>query len=229
MKHILLVILFFIGKEFSLAQAPNWAWAHSSGEFFNDVSNCVATDTNGNVFVIGYFDSPTITFGTITLVNHDTLGNSADIFIVKYDASGNVLWANSAGGIESEDGIGVSVDINGNVFITGGFQSPVIFFGNDTLFGSNNLFNDYDVFIFKYDAIGNELWAKSAGGINYDYATGLSTDAAGNVFIAGMFESPTISFDSTILNSGGFVTIFITKYDSSGNVLWAKSSGGTGI
>ena len=97
------------------AQTPNWQWAKSAGGTGYESSTGVCTDASGNVFITGLFFSPTITFGTTTLTN----AGGMDIFIVKYDATGNVLWAKSAGGVYGERGQSVCTDASGNVFITG--------------------------------------------------------------------------------------------------------------
>ena len=202
----------------------NMLWATSAEDgVFNDDGRSVSTDASGNVFIAGYFASPTITFGTTTLTNTNS---SWDIFIVKYDSSGNVLWAKSAGGTAYDIGNSVSTDAIGNVFMTGIYYSPTITFGITTLTNANNV---ADIFIVKYDASGNVLWAKSAEGTWYDLSYGVCTDVIGNVFITGAFYSPTITFGTTTLtNVNAANDIFIVKYDASGNVLWAKSAGGTG-
>ncbi len=202
----------------------NMLWATSAEDgLFNDDGRSLSTDASGNVFIAGYFASPTITFGTTTLTNTNS---SWDIFIVKYDSSGNVLWAKSAGGTDYDIGISVSTDAIGNVFMTGIYYSPTITFGITTLTNANNV---ADIFIVKYDASGNVLWAKSAEGTWYDLSYGVCTDVIGNVFITGAFYSPTITFGTTTLtNVNAANDIFIVKYDASGNVLWAKSAGGTG-
>lgn len=180
----------------------------------------MSVGVNGNVFVTGFFTSSTITFGSITLTNT----GSADMFIIKYDANGNVLWAKGIGGTVGggEGGNSVSADKYGNVFVTGNFYSPTITFGSTTLTNAGN----YDMFIAKYDSIGNAIWAKSAGGINGDYGSSVSADADGNVFVTGGFSSPTISFGTTTFTKLGVSKVFVVKYDASGNVLWAKSAEG---
>jgi hypothetical protein len=82
------------------------------------------------------------------LTNTNTAGNSPDIFIVKYDTSGNVLWAKSAGGTGTDLCRGVSTDVSGNVFLTGSFSSPTISFGTAMLTNTNNA---SDIFIAKLD------------------------------------------------------------------------------
>jgi hypothetical protein len=205
----------------------NVLWAKSSGGTSYEYGNSISTDSNGNVLVTGYFDSPSITFGTTTLTNS---GSSTDIFIVKYDANGNILWAKSAGGTNLDGGYGVSTDANGNVFVAGIFLSPSINFGSTTL--TNVSSGNADIFVVKYDANGNVLWAKKAGGTAYDRVTGISVDVNGNVLITGYFNSSSIAFGTTTLTNidimGTTPDIFVVKYDSNGNLIWAKSAGGTG-
>ena len=68
----------------------NVLWAQRFGGTGNDRGTSVTTDNDGNVYLTGYFYSPTIVFGTDTLKN---AGNVGDIFIVKFDGSGKILWA----------------------------------------------------------------------------------------------------------------------------------------
>ncbi|MBK8846298.1 MAG: SBBP repeat-containing protein [Bacteroidetes bacterium] len=198
----------------------NVLWAKSEGGTGDDRGYCVATDANGNIFITGPFDSPTITFGATTL----TKGGITDIFIAKYDSSGNVLWAKRAGGTKYDIGISVATDASGNVFMTGYFGSPTIKFGTTTL--TKTGVNSLDIFITKYNPNGNVLWAKGAGGTAGEIGYSVATDTSGNAFVSGYFASPTITFGTTTLSNAGSNDIFITKYSASGNVLWAKGVGG---
>ena len=203
----------------------NAIWAKSAGGTSNDWGRKhISTDAGGNVLVTGSFYSPSITFGTTTLTN--ARADTTDIFVVKYDASGNVLWAQSAGGYESDGANGISTDASGNVYVTGYFQDSTITFGTITLTNVVN-YGYRDIFVVKYDASGNVLWAKSAGGYGVDAGNGISTDAKGNVLVTGSFDSAPITFGTTTLTNAGLDDIFVAKYDTSGNLLWAKSAGGT--
>jgi len=204
----------------------NVLWAKSAGGSASDLGNSVTTDATGNVFITGYFESSSITFGTYTLTNAS--GGYEEIFLVKYDPSGNVLWAKSADGT-NEDwgnwGTSVTTDASGNVFVTGYFTSSSITFGTYTL---TNAYGGYEeIFLVKYDPSGNVLWAKSGGGTNEDWGTSVTTDASGNVFVTGWFMSSSITFGIYTLINSGNRNIFLVKYDPNGNVLWAKSAGGT--
>ncbi len=220
---IIFLSLIFFSCEKTNAQAPNWLWAKSAGGTSGDEGRSVATDASGNVFMTNWFLSDTISFGSITLTNTNAGSSSANIFIVKYDAGGNVIWAKSEGGNSYGFSNSISIDTSGNVFITGVFNSPTISFGTITLTNAGS----WDIFIVKYDANGNMLWAKSAGGYYDDSCNSISTDASGNAFMTGYFSSDTITFGTITLTSAGYPDndIFIVKYDASGNVLWAQSAG----
>lgn len=220
-KKLFIMILFaFIGlNNISNAQAPNWQWAKSA----NGASYSIATDSNGNSYVTGSFNSSTITIGSFTLTN-SSAGNHNDLFIAKYDALGNVIWAKSAGGSNDDVAESIAVDANGNTYITGYFISSSITFGTTTL---NNAGIE-NIFVAKYDLSGNAIWAKSAGGTQFDEGKSICVDAIGNTYLTGIFMSASITFGTTILsNSGsGFDNIFVVKFDASGNTIWEKSAGG---
>lgn len=189
-----------------------------------DNGNSVTTDVNGNILLTGYYTSPSLSFGTTILTNADTLGQ-ADIFLVKYDPDGNVLWANSAGGGPNDYANGVATDALGNVYISGYFTSPFITFGTTTL--ANTSLGKSDIFLVKYDPSGNVLWAKSGGGTDWDYGTGVTTDASGNVIITGYFASSLVTFGTASLVVSGVYDFYLVKYDAAGNVLWANRGGGS--
>ena len=135
-------------------------------------------------------------------------------------------WANqqSPGGISNSSGKCISVDANGNSYVTGGFGGSIIL-GGITLTSVGS----YDMYIIKYNSNGIALWAKSAGGTGYDYGgIGINVDIAGDVYVTGGFSSTAITFGTTTLAhvGTGYSDIFIAKYSSAGDVLWAKSAGG---
>lgn len=196
-------------------------WAKNAGGTDDDGSTGIAVDGNGNVFITGYFNSPSLTFGT-SVLNNTSVGSS-DVFVAKFDKDGKALWAKSAIGIDNDRGNGVGVDGNGNVYITGSYKSPNIDFGASKIYTSGV----EDLFIAKYNSSGTLVWSKGAGGSAMDYAQSISVDAMGNSVICGDFRSPSLTFGSTGLNNAGAGDFYVTKYDSSGKVLWAKSAGGS--
>ncbi len=199
----------------------NALWAKGAGGSANDEGKSVVSDGSGNVYITGAFSSSTINFGSITLLNANT--DTLNIFVSKYDSSGNVIWAKNIGGTDNDIGGSITTDVNSNVFVTGYFQSTSINFGGIVLTNANPPFQD--VFVTKYDSSGNVLWAKSAGGNSSDSPSSIIIDINGNAYLTGSFQSPTITFGSTTLTNAGGYDIFVTKYDSSGSIVWANSSG----
>jgi len=193
------------------------------------MGSAIAVDTTGNVFVAGYFESPSIIFDSIHICNNNVNHPSRDIYMVKYTKAGKLAWARSMGGNNTDEVTSMKVDNSGNVYLGGYFKSNSINFGNMTLTNTNQ--GSIKDFIVKYDTNGKALWTKSGGNTTKnDAINSLSTDKYGNVYATGYFESPFITFDTVRLTNKGSCTqdLFITKQDPSGNVLWAKAFGGAG-
>ncbi len=197
----------------------NWLWARRAGGTSNgDDGRSITTDSNGNSYVTGYFNS-TATFGATSLTSF----GERDIFIAKIDTNGNWLWAKGAGGTGYDFGQGISIDISGNCYLTGIYSGSASF--GTTLLTSNG---NYDIIIAKLNTTGTWLWAKGVGGLESDYGCGISTDSNGNSYVTGYFMG-TANFGSTPLTSNGDSDIYIAKLDTYGNWLWVKRAGGTGL
>src|ERR1035437_5220917 len=115
MKKFILISVVFVGLTVAQGQTPNWQWAKQSKSFISVYGLGVCTDQNGNVFVTGYFMNESATFGMITLYKYSQYGDN--MFIVKYDKNGNVLWAEGAKG--ASHAASISLDVTGNIFVTG--------------------------------------------------------------------------------------------------------------
>ena len=199
----------------------NLLWAKNAGGTGEEVAISVAVDAIGSIYIAGYFNSPNITFGSITLNNGDNTGSTADIFYVKYDSNGNVIWAKSAGGTDDDDiASSVVVDNSGSVYVSGYIASTSITFGSITLTNTGNR----DLFLAKFDTNGNVEWANSPDANNCMSNT-TTVDDSGNVYVAGEFiNSLTMGFTTlTSVNSGNY-DLFLAKYNPSGSVAWAKSA-----
>ncbi|MBK9401513.1 MAG: SBBP repeat-containing protein [Bacteroidetes bacterium] len=218
---IALAIVLFNTNNF--AQTPGWNWAKGGSGSFNENPGRIATDNSGNVYVAGSFASTTIAFDAITLTNAGS--STSDLFIVKYDPNGNVIWAKSAGGLNSDQATGIAIDSNNNVCIAGSFESSSLTFGPISI--TNNSIGSHDIFLAKFDSLGNIIWAKRAGGSVSDFCNGIATDGNGNILITGSYASPLIAFGSTVFTNPGSMDLYVAKYDNNGNVIWARSHGGS--
>jgi hypothetical protein len=198
------------------AQTPNWLWAKGATGNNGDIGKSISVGINGNIYVTGWFESPTLIFGSDTLTNPNA--TLADIFIVKYDASGNVIWAKGAGGHSRDNSFSIASDINENIYITGWAWSDSITFDSITISGSG-------AFIAKYDSSGNALWVHCSSGNLYDYGNGITVDPNGNSIMTGTFSDTSITFGTLTLSSSS-EGIYLVKWDPAGNVLWGKVATG---
>jgi len=229
MKFSILILLSFLATfSGSEINAQSWAWAKSGIGSHNDQPFCCINDGSGNFLIGGYFTSDSLTLGTCTIFN--TSSGTQDLFLAKYDPSGNALWAISAIGKTMWEKVNsIVTDINNNIYICGIFSSDTLTIGNTNLINHGPINTD-DLFIAKYDSSGNFVWAKGVGSTENDYAVGVEMSSTGELYVTGNYFSESLTFDSqTIVNlNPGQNDIFIVKYDLAGNILWAKDYGGTG-
>ncbi len=194
----------------------NVLWAVESDGLGNMDGRSVATDESGNIIVTGWFDGSDITFGSFTLPNAGSF--SSDIFIVKYNTNGTPVWAKTVGGNGYEITSGIAADNDGNIYITGYYESSTL------SIGSTNLTNmgSRDMFVAKYDASGNPVWANSANGSCDDTGNGITVDANGNVWVTGSSCSETLNIGTMVFNGNDYNKVVVAKYDAAGNLTWAN-------
>lgn len=198
-------------------------WIRYGGSIYYDYIYGLEIDMSGNVIVSGIFSksignfSASAYFGSTVLMPY----GRADLFIIKYNAGGDLIRAKSFGSSEDDQLNGMSSDASGNLYITGGFKNN-IFFDNINLINSNS---SYQNFIVKFNSDVNAVWGKNSVGITSCIGTDVVSDEAGNTVTTGFF-SGSISFDNVTLTSHGSNDIILIKHDPSGKLVWAKSYGG---
>lgn len=131
-------------------------------------------------------------------------------------------WAKRAGLYAFDLGYGVGTDNAGNVYISGKYEMRANFGGTTV-----NCAGNHDIYIAKYSPSGAFLWVRTAGGSIGDYAHAIAVDGAGNSYITGEFETTT-RFGSVTMTTSGSNDVFLAKYDTNGNLIWAKKLGGGG-
>lgn len=197
----------------------NEMWAKGFGDTGLDIGYDITTTGTNDIFITGSFKSPLLTFGTYTFSN---MGGS-DYFIVRYDASGNEIWAKSEGGNFDDAGTSVK-EKSGLIYTTGYFKSITINFGVTSY--TNASPTNADIFIVNYNSAGNEIWSRTFGGNLDDITYGVVTDPSGNIFIGGHIHSSSVTFDTYTLTCGGVGDGFIAKLNTTGNVTWSQNQGG---
>ncbi|UKN00704.1 T9SS type A sorting domain-containing protein [Paracrocinitomix mangrovi] len=150
--------------------------------------------------------------------------------------SQNTNWAKAIGSNQSDDRIGgVDVDSQGNIYISGRFS------GNSDFDPGPNTFNVisngfHDAFLLKLDPLGNFLWVKTFGSIYNESSNGLEINQNDEVIIYGAFYG-TVDFDPGIgqvlmtagSNQNDPPNTFILKFDTDGNLIWARNFGSLGV
>lgn len=199
-------------------QNGNVIWAVTSSCDGGAGAADIATDTNGNVIITGNFQGNYLVLGAYTLYKFPTTYVSTDMFVAKLDPNGNFLWAISNGLEYSEFGSAVGVDLWNNIYVAGIFESDSMMFGSSVI---HNSATGKEIFIAKYDAQGNTIWANGATGSYDEYVNDLCVDNSGNAVIAGYTSSPTLDFGSTQITAQG-IDGYIVKFDSSGTDQWSR-------
>lgn len=191
-----------------------WVAREGGGQLDNGTG--IAVDGAGNSIVIGNFTG-TISVGNTTLIS---LGYM-DVMVIKYDANGQILWATQAGGSNIDQGKQISVDADGNLYVVADY------FGSPT-WGGYSIPNNgaTDALIAKLNPSGQILWVEPITGSSYEYVAGIVSDGAGNSYVIGRFLLST-DIGGQTLTSRGNNDIYVAKFDSSGQKLWAQNVGGT--
>lgn len=206
----------------------NTIWAHKIGGFNNDFINSLALANDGSIYLAGSFNSSCDFDPGPNTYNLNSSGKN-DIFLAKYNSSGNLLWAYKAGSSENDNGSSVGVDPDGNVVLFAAFNHTVDFrFGS----GAFNLTSQgiSDIAVAKYTSSGNLMWVKQFGNADYDWVTGSDIAPDGAIYFIGYFSDSLDLNPSSAVNlaiSKGQYDGYINKLDENGNYVWGKRFGGT--
>ena len=174
------------------------------------VGLCIDTSIASNIRLgLDFYRSDSLELFETNFINFD-----------KSHFSSNWEWATQAGEYNFDQSEGICVDSDGNAYVTGFFAGKITF-GEIILNGQG----ETDIFVAKIDDSGKWLWAKRAGGNDFDKSYSISVDDWGNTYFTGDFKN-TSTFGSTTLTSQGVYTTFVAKLDRYGNWQWATQSEG---
>ncbi len=192
----------------------------------------ITTDSIGNLYVLGIYDSAICVIGSHTLHNPSVYPMN---FLAKYSPAGNALWAeNIAAGIDPSGGVsypsgGVATDMWGNVYVTTTFRTDTAIVGSFALINKGPTTGTADIILAKYNTDGNNIWAKNFGGQSDDYSAVLSVAKGGDLYLSGQYTSATMNVGSDTLTDSFFAAgapypyqySFLARFDSSGAPRWA--------
>lgn len=201
----------FVAK---LNNAGSYDWAVQAGGTGSDRGFSIATDSQGNSYVTGFFTG-SADFSGQTVVS----AGAQDIFIAKYNAAGVLQWVESAGGAGADIGNGITLDNQDNPIVTGEFNGSSSF-GAVTLVSTAGT---PDVFISKLDGAGAFSWTQQGASDATNKGVEVACDNAGNIYATGQFGD-TITFDITH-NNASLNSIYLVKFDPSGQEQWFRKIG----
>jgi len=178
-------------------------WAQNAGYGSSeDQSYGMTLESNGNIYICGFFSSTSFTIGSTTL----TSSGNQDAFIAAFDTSGSVKWVQKGGGTSNERYENVAVDHLGNVYAIGWGSSSSIVFSNKTI----QTKGADDCFIVKYNNKGVEEWVSHIASTGTDKGIGICSGPCNDIFSTGQFSSA-VSFGTLGLTSSGGIDFFSGK------------------
>ncbi len=213
----------------------DYTWGRSWGGNVYDATYdhgyAVAVGDFGDIYVTGNVAGEEVDMDPD--IEHEvkvTPVGGCDVFISKFDLTGNFEWTGIWGEFENDSGFGLATDGDGNVYIVGRFEGMVDFdpsAGAEVYIGS---VGGFDAFVSKFNLIGQHQWARTWGGTGYDeYAWGVCTGGMGKVYVIGNFRG-TVDFDPTDgveeITSNGEYDFFLSSFNTSGDYHWARTWGG---
>ncbi len=213
----------------------NFIWVRTWGgpNLLGPTMSCarfVSVDDWDNVYVGGYYSSDVDLDPGPGVDMHINNGDE-DIFLSKFTVEGDLIWARSWGGPQSDEIYGLVVNSSGSIFTVGSFSGAVDFDPGPGLDERTSNGNS-DVFLCRTTKDGDYISTSTWGGHGTDMAEGVSISSAGDIYIAGNFSN-LVDFDPgpgvDEFTSHGNYDVFLTKYNSSDVYQWTLAWGGTGL
>lgn len=189
----------------------NIQWKKAFGGSGTEYATAARQTTDGGYIVAGYTESN----------NGDVVGNHSnyafDIWILKLNSTGSVVWKKTYGGTEYDEVRDIRPTQDGGYILAGNTYS-----NNGDVTGNQG---NEDIWVIKLNATGSIVWQKTLGGSADDWASSIRQTSDGGYVVAGMSWSSTIN--GQISGNHGGEDVLIAKLDANGNYLWHKCYGGT--
>lgn len=174
-------------------------WKRQLGSYAFDVSNGIAVDKSGNVWITGE------TVGELGGANQ----GDADGWIAKYNATGKLMWKHQIGTSAFDSSAGIAVDNQGNAVISGYTEGAL----------AGSLKGRVDAWVAKYSSYGVLRWQRQLGTTALDTSYAVATDPSDNVLITG----------TTYGQLGGKLRgrndAFVAKFNPFGQLQWTRQLG----
>jgi gliding motility-associated-like protein len=227
LKSFFLAILFFLGGLSTSAQ--NWDWVVKGGGSLSDKATDVVMDGFGNTYVTGYYNEQAFFGGILTPFS---FAHSKEVFIAKIDPNGTYLWVKNGINYYDDRGLGMCLDENDNIYITGTCWGSITF---GSLFAALPSQYTDNIFILKLDSNGNFIWLDVVGtDVGDDHGNDVASDKNGNIYLTGFISSfcfgangpSTAEFGSITTASTNDTLAFLAKITTAGAWQWVKTFDG---
>jgi hypothetical protein len=177
----------------------------------------LVADANGNVAVVGHFG------GTQTILDEEltsTVSGYWDAFILKLSSAGEKQWIRTGGGDNSDNAYDVVSDDEGSFYVAADFIAEATYGAFSVTAESVNFSNS--ILVIKYLSDGTVEWVTQAGGLSFDYPTGIAYDGT-KLFITGHMSSVDANFGEHIAHYDGITCGFFAQLDpSDGDFDWVN-------
>ena len=213
MKISITLLALFFGLTSAFSQDPAIMWQKTIGGSGGDYSTIFENTSDGGFIIGGYSTS------NMSGEKTENSNGGTDIWIVKLDASGNIMWQKTFGGSGEDFLMSVKQTSDGGYIVGSGSDSNIS--GDKT----EDSRGGFDYWILKLNSIGNIVWQKTYGGDQPDFEPIVVETTDGGYFVGGYSDSG-ISGDKTVPGKGQR-DYWPMKLDSSGNIVWQKSIGGS--
>ncbi len=211
-------------KKYPIVIDPVLNFSTYFGSTQDDYGLGIVVDTKGFIYITGDTDSPN--FPNVNAYQKNYSGGASDVFIAKFSPSGELIYSTFLGGMYGDYSHGgISVDSNGNVYLTG--------YTSSSDFPTKNAYQAYiggydDAFVAKLNASGDLVYSTYIGGSSGDGGKGIVVDSNGNAYVTGYTESedfPTKNAYQAHLK--GIYDAFLLKLSPSGDLLYSTYIGGS--
>ncbi|KAA9327622.1 T9SS type A sorting domain-containing protein [Hymenobacter busanensis] len=223
----------FVAKLTDAGTSASFTWAQQAGGALDDYPGALVV--SGSTVYLSGVSQRQATFGSISV---NTPGPNT--FVAKLTDAGATaawVWVQSSGGASLESAPALAQS-GSSLYVAGSFHGSSTTFGSTTLTNANAVLGNPDVFVAKLTDAGASaawVWARSAGGPEYDEAKALAVSGP-SVYLTGYFRSATIGFGSTTLANANptLLTpdVFVAKLTDAGpsaSFTWAQQAGGPDI
>ena len=158
----------------------------------------------------------------IIIVLLPSLGHSQKLNVIyskTFGGHNSEITMGEEGIVEPDYGKSIVADSLGNSYVSGSFKGNMAV-GKDSLVSRGGS----DIFVTKMDSNGSFIWSKAFGGVGDDFCTKIQIDAAGNIYLSGLYKR-SISFPNYEIKCKGEQDVFILSMNTDGQFKWAKSYG----